>query len=147
MPRTEFLKSVNPHIWVEYSLFPTSGGGRTKDISSGWSCACFVTKDAMSKSFEAYPLLGDSIMSPSETRYLGLWFMDYEEAEPIFKKAEKLYLWEDGFIGQAVVRPDYAGMTGNERLYAAALIDAYDEAVLNNDQEKISDIMKRIYLP
>ena len=93
------------------------------------------------------PLLGNTIMSPSETRYLGLWFMNREEAELTLQKAGKFYLWEGGFIGEAIVRPNYAGMTGNERLYAAGLLEAYDEAVLKKDQEKIADIMKRISLP
>jgi len=147
MSKANFLKNANPHIWAEYTLYPTSKGGKTKYISCGWSCPCFVKKDSMCGGFDAYPLLGNTIMSPSETRYLGLWFMNREEAEPTFKKAGKFYLWEGGFIGEAIVRPNFAGMTGNERLYAAGLLEAYDEAVLKKDQEKIADIMKRISLP
>lgn len=147
MPRSKFLKNAGPHLWVEYTLYPTSDGGKTKDISCGWSCPCFVEKDPMSGGFDAYPLLGSSSMSPSQTQYLGLWFMNREDAEPEFRKAGKFYLWEGGFIGQAVVRPSYGGMTGNERLYEAGLLDAYDEAVSKNDQVKISEIWKRVCPP
>lgn len=145
--RTEFLRNANPHIWVEYTLFPTSEGGKTKSVSLGWGCPCFVEKDQMSGGFDAYPLLGDITLSPSEVRYLGLWFMNPKEAVPQFSKAGKFHLWEGDFIGQAVVKPDYGGMTGNERLYAAGLLEKYDDAITRKDQNKISELWKRVCPP
>jgi len=147
MSKAEFLKTAKPHLWVEYRLYPTSEGGKTKSISLGYGCPCFIKKDAMSGGFDAYPLLANKIMSPSETRYLGLWLMNPEDAEPAFKRVGRLYLWDGGFIGEAVIKPNYGGMTGNERLFEAGLLNEYDQAKLENDEAKIEEIWKRVCPP
>ena len=147
MSKISYLKTATPHLWVEYTLYPMSKGGKTKSISLGDSCPCFVEKNPLSGGFDAYPLLADKIMSPSETRYLGLWFMNPKEAKPVFEKARNFYLWEGSFIGEAIVKLDYTGLTGNERLYEAGLLQEYDHAQLVNDESKIAEIWKRILPP
>ena len=39
-----------------------------------------------------------------------------------------------------------SGMTVNERLFAADLIDDFDDAVAQNDKPKLKSILEKIYL-
>ena len=138
---------VSPHLWVEYCLYPTNAGGKTRSISLGYSCPCFVEQNAKTSGFDAYPLLSDVVMMPGETRYVGLWFMHPDQAEPKFRQAGKFYLWDGGFVGEATIKPDYSGMTGNERLHEAGLLEHYDQALRNNDRVKMKEIWKRVSPP
>jgi hypothetical protein len=45
-------------------------------------------------------------MSPGETRRVGICFLSGESAAQIFRSAGKFYLWEGGFIGEAMVVSD-----------------------------------------
>jgi hypothetical protein len=44
-------------------------------------------------------------------------------------------------------RDENAGMTVNERLFAAGLLDAFDQAVLRRDREALVDILNRVDVP
>ena len=42
--------------------------------------------------------------------------------------------------------PDYAGMTVNERLFEAGLMDAFDAAVRARDRERIISVLMQVAL-
>jgi hypothetical protein len=52
---------------------------------------------------DGWPLLGDATLAPGESRRLGFVFLSGEESASIFRQAGKFFLWEGGFIGEAVV--------------------------------------------
>lgn len=40
--------------------------------------------------------------------------------------------------------PDYSGMTVNERLFAAGLVDAFDDAARRRDRDKMIELLRRV---
>jgi len=52
--------------------------------------------------YDALPLIGDSPLLPGDVRRLGFYFLS-SESVPIMRQAGRFYLWEGGFIGEAVL--------------------------------------------
>ena len=48
--------------------------------------------------------------------------------------------------GKKLTREAVAGMTVNERLYVAGLLDAFDEAVKRKDVDMLAEILSKVYL-
>jgi hypothetical protein len=53
--------------------------------------------------YDTWPLLGDTAIQPRESRRLGFEFLSGETAAKLFRDAGKFFLWEGGFIGEAIV--------------------------------------------
>ncbi len=53
--------------------------------------------------YDGWPLLGETAIQPGESRRLGFVFLSGEETAKMFRDAGKFFLWEGGFIGEAVV--------------------------------------------
>ena len=43
-----------------------------------------------------------------------------------------------------IVRPDYSGMTTNERLFVSGLLDKFDDAVLGRDRVKMIALLTQV---
>jgi hypothetical protein len=56
-----------------------------------------------SSAYDTWPLLGDTAIQPGESRRLGFVFLSGETAAKLFRDAGKFFLWEGGFIGEAIV--------------------------------------------
>jgi hypothetical protein len=67
----------------------------------GWGCPCTVSKSPPLVGYDAWPLLREPL-APGEARRLGFVFLS-SEATDVFRKAGTFYLWEGGFVGQAIV--------------------------------------------
>jgi len=61
-----------------------------------------VSKSEPLTGWDGWPLL-DEPLGPGERRRLGFVFLSGERAADIFRKAGRFYLWEGGFIGEAIV--------------------------------------------
>jgi len=51
---------------------------------------------------DGWPVLGDTAIQPGESRRLGFVFLSGEETAKLLRDAGKFFLWEGGFIGEAV---------------------------------------------
>jgi len=103
MSRSEFLKSVTPHLIADVRMFNTTDGGRKGPAYAGWGCPCMTSKAPPLVGYDAWPLIGDDPLLPGDCRRLGFYFLSYEEAVPGVRQAGRFYLWEGGFIGEAEV--------------------------------------------
>jgi hypothetical protein len=107
MERAERLKTLTPQLIADVVLYPTSEGGRKSPAFPGWGCPCTVSKSQPVVGYGGWPLLGDRSLEPGERRRLGFVFLKGEETAEIMRHAGTFYLWEGGFIGEAVVvQPD-----------------------------------------
>ena len=91
-----------PQFVADVTLYPTNEGRKKLTVHLGWGCPCFVSKSRLPNGYDAWPLLEES-MAPGDRRRLGFVFLSGEEAADVFRKAGTFYLWELGFIGEAVV--------------------------------------------
>jgi hypothetical protein len=64
----------------------------------------------MIAAYDAWPLLGDTAIRPGEGRRLGFVFLSGEKTAKLFWDAGKFFLWEGGFIGEAIVVGDSKSM-------------------------------------
>ncbi|WP_426263773.1 hypothetical protein [Sphingomonas sp. PWP1-2] len=103
MSRAEYLKTATPQIIAEVRMYDTANGGRTGPAFPGWGCPCMVSRMEPLVGYDALPLLGDQPLLPGETRRLGFVFLSPENAVPVMRAEKHFYLWEGGFIGEAVV--------------------------------------------
>jgi hypothetical protein len=102
--RAEQLRAMSPQLTADVTLYPTDQGGRKYVAQLGWGCPCTSSKSQPLIGWDAWPLLEEPL-APGDRRRLGFVFLSGEEAAEIFRKAGKFYLWEGGFIGEAVVVP------------------------------------------
>jgi hypothetical protein len=103
MTRAEQLKAMSPQLIADVTLYTTDRGGRTSVAFPGWGCPCCLSKDTPIVGYDAWPLLGDTAIAPGDTRRLGFVFISGEQSAAIFRAAGTFFLWEGGFIGEAVV--------------------------------------------
>ncbi|MFZ0052502.1 MAG: hypothetical protein WAK96_12065 [Desulfobaccales bacterium] len=85
----------NPITWLEEILLILS--------RNGWGCLCVVSKSQPIVGYDGYPLLGDTLFEPGTQRRLGFVFLSGEQAAEIVRNAGTFYLWDSGFIGEAIV--------------------------------------------
>lgn len=103
MSRSEFVLSATPHLIAEVRMFDTEHGGRKGPAYAGWGCPCIVSQTQPLVGYDALPLIGTDPLLPGDTRRLGFYFLSHKEAVPLMRQAGRFYLWEGGFIGEAVV--------------------------------------------
>ena len=97
------MKDAPPELIADVTLYASDGGGRKGPTSSEWyGCPCMVSKDRL-VGWDCRILLRGTPLSPGETRRLGMVFLSPDKAVPILREARKFYLWEGGFVGEAVV--------------------------------------------
>jgi hypothetical protein len=104
--RSEQLKAMAPQLIADVTLYPSATGGRKAHIQLGWGCPCCLSKDSPIVGYDGWPLLGDAPLAPGESRRLGFVFLSGEETVTMFRRAGSFFLWEGGFIGEAVVAPE-----------------------------------------
>jgi len=110
--RAEMLRSREPELVADLWLYSSEQGGRRSPIRLGWGCPCTMQKST-DDCWDGYPLLGDQEMRPGESRTgIGFVFISGEAAAKM-RAAGKFYLWEGGFIGEAIVRLPSAACTGD----------------------------------
>ena len=104
MSRAEQLRNMTPQLIADVTLYRTDEGGRRSPAFPGWGCPCCLSKETpLVAAYDGWPLLGDTAIQPGESRRLGFVFLSGEETAKLFKGAGKFFLWEGGFIGEAVV--------------------------------------------
>lgn len=70
----------------------------------GWGCPCTIKKETVPDCWDDWPLLGDHEMKLGEIRTsVGFVFVSGQKAADELRAAGKFYLWEGGYIGEAVV--------------------------------------------
>jgi len=87
---------------ADVTLYQTADGGRKGPARPGWGCPTMISKEQPLQGWDACPQLGARWLELGETRRVGFVFLSTEGAEAI-KNAGKFYLWEGGFIGEAMV--------------------------------------------
>ena len=105
MDRARRLLASSPQLVADLTLYPTSLGGRESAAFPGWGCPCCISKGEPIVGYDGWPLLGESPLEPGEQRRVGFVFSSGEEAAAIMRNAGRFYLWEGGFIGEAIVIP------------------------------------------
>lgn len=104
MSLSERAKIVNERpadLIADVTLYDSDNGGRKGAAPPGWGCPTAISTEQL-EFYDAWPQLGGEWLQPNETRRVGFVFFSPEGAEKM-KRAEKFYLWEGGFIGEAVV--------------------------------------------
>jgi hypothetical protein len=101
--REEHLRTATPHFIADVTLYPTNQGGRTRLARLGWGCPCMLTKEKPLTGWDAWLLL-DEPLGPGQSRRVGVYCLSDEGARAL-ENAQKFYLWEGGFIGEAQVVP------------------------------------------
>jgi hypothetical protein len=103
MSHAEYLKTVEPHLVVELTLYPIEAGGKSLPVSLGWGSLCTIQSEKGSGWFgyDGWPLLIDRPMSRGEMRRVGYFFMRGQEAVNYLSSAEKFYIWEGRIVGEA----------------------------------------------
>ena len=102
MERAEALRNMQPQLIADVVLYRTDQGGRRTAAYLGWGCPCMVSKMQPLVGYDGWPLLGDEPINPGESRRLGFVFLAPEGLAAI-GRADRFYLWEGGFIGEATV--------------------------------------------
>jgi hypothetical protein len=100
--RQEQLKEMSAQLVADVILYPTADGGRRTAALPGWGCPCMIKKESPFVAWDAWPLLGETPISPGESRRLGFVFLS-PEGLAAMQKVGKFYLWEGRFIGEATV--------------------------------------------
>jgi hypothetical protein len=104
MSRAEQLRSMSPQLIADVTLYRTAEGGRRSSALPGWGCPCCLSKETpIVAAYDAWPLLGDMAIHPGESRRVGFVFLSGEETANLFRSSGKFFLWEGGFIGEAIV--------------------------------------------
>jgi hypothetical protein len=104
MSRADFIRTATPDLIATVRLYSSAEGGRTQPVAPGFGCLCTSAKSLAVGGYDALPLLRD-LLFPGETRRIGFALLTPEAAVPAFSAAGMFYLWDGGFIGEAVVEP------------------------------------------
>ena len=107
MERAEQLKGMSAQLTADVTMYPTDRGGRASLTLPGWGCPCCLSKDTPIVGYDGWPLLGEAPLAPGECRRLGFVFLSGEQSAAMFRAAGTFFLWEGGFIGEAVVVVDF----------------------------------------
>ena len=79
-------------------------GGHRAPAFPGWGCPCCVSKiTPIVAAYDAWPVLGGTAIQPGESRRKGFVFLSGETAAKLFRDTGTFFLWEGGFIGEAMV--------------------------------------------
>ena len=105
MSRAEQLRAMSCQLIADVTLDPPSDGGRKSTAFPARGCPCVVQKSQPIVGYDGWPLPGDTPLEPGARRRLGFMFLSGDEAAEIMRQAGTSYLWEGGFIGEAVVVP------------------------------------------
>jgi hypothetical protein len=105
MNRAESLRGRKPELTVDLFLYPTDCGGRSQPIGPGWGCPCTIQQEEGSGwiGYDGWPLLGERMMSPGETRRVGMVFLSGQDAVSVLSRPGKFFLWEGRLIGEATI--------------------------------------------
>jgi hypothetical protein len=103
MSRAEKLKGMSPQLIADVTLYRSVDGGRRTSAQPGWGCPCCLSKDAPIVGYDGWPLVGDTALEPGERRRLGFVFLSGDETAKLLRDAGKFFLWEGGFVGDAIV--------------------------------------------
>ena len=104
MSRAEQLRNMTPQLIADVTLYQTAEGGRRSPAFPGWGCPCCLAKETpIVAAYDGWPLLGEMAIQPGESRRLGFVFLSGEETAKLFRGVGRFFLWEGGFIGEAVV--------------------------------------------
>jgi hypothetical protein len=101
--RATEINREKPALIIDLQLYPTHEGGREGPIAPGFGCPCSKTKDLSIPMFTVFPQLGDQWMQPGETRQVGVVFLVKDEAWEVLGNADRLYLYDGKWIGEAQV--------------------------------------------
>jgi hypothetical protein len=111
MSRAEQLSKMSPQLIADVTLYRTDEGGRRSSAFPGWGCPCCLSKETpILAAYDGWPLLGEVAIQPGESRRLGFVFLSGEESAKLFRGAGHFFLWEGGFIGEAIVVSDSQSM-------------------------------------
>lgn len=100
--RNQSMITLVPHFDVDLTLYATKDGGRREPIArEGFACPCKLTKESDEIS-DCRLILKGVVISPGETKRVGIRFMRDEMAS-LFQSAAKFYLWDGRIIGEAKV--------------------------------------------
>jgi hypothetical protein len=100
--RADKLRATAPQLIADVTFYSGEEGGRDVAVLPGWGCPCFCSTSSTVDGWDGWPILYVPL-APGEHRRLGFVFLSGEEAASALRKAGRFYLWEAGFIGEAVV--------------------------------------------
>ena len=100
--RAERLYELTPALIADVQLFSADEGGRRTPGCPGWGCPCMLSREQPLSGYDGWMVL-DKPLHPGEKRAdVPFVFLSPEGGE-VMRKAGHFYLWEGGFIGEAVV--------------------------------------------
>ncbi len=102
LSRADKLRATAPQLIADVTFYSAAEGGRDAAVLPGWGCPCLCSKSSTVGGWDGWPILYEPL-APGDRRRLGFVFLSGEEATSALRKAGRFYLWEAGFIGEAVV--------------------------------------------
>lgn len=103
MSRADLLHTQTRHFIAKVRVFDTVDGGRKGPAYPGWGCPCMVSTAEPLIGYDELPFLDEGNLLPGEIRRLGFYLLSYQKAVPLMRNAGRFYLWDGGFIGEAMV--------------------------------------------
>lgn len=103
MSRLDVQREAEPQLVADVWLYETANGGRACPALPGFGCLLMTSRDLPYSGWDGLLLLRDQPMHPGERRRLGFVFLTPESALPVFRQAERFYLWDGRFIGEGTI--------------------------------------------
>ena len=88
---------------IQLYLYPTETGGKKLPVYDLYRPLCFVEKNKADLAYGCMITVGQPPLAPGESRRVRITFPMYPDAAKILAAAEKFYIWDGGFVGEAVV--------------------------------------------
>jgi len=100
--RAASLKAMKPQLIANVRLYATEDGGKAYPAFPGWGCPCMVSQERPFSGYDGWPILDEPIQPGEQREGAPFVFLLAEGAEAM-RQAGQFYLWELGFIGEAIV--------------------------------------------
>jgi hypothetical protein len=92
-----------PDLIADVYLYETEQGGKRFPIQGIYRFPCFARKDIEDAGWDCTIEVGQPALYPGQKRRIRFVFLSGREAVTALARAEKFYLWEGKFIGEAEV--------------------------------------------
>lgn len=100
--RAERLREMTPALIADVRLFSTEEGGKKLPAYPGWGCPCMVSQQQPLTGYDGWMVLNDPLIPGEKRTGVPFVFLSPEGGETM-RQAGHFYLWEGGFVGEAVV--------------------------------------------
>jgi hypothetical protein len=103
MGRIELQRTAEPQLTADVTMYSTEQGGKDRPALPGYGCPCIISQKEPLEAWDGILLLRDQALLPGDIRRLGFVFLSGEEAAHDLRQAGRFYLWDGGFVGEAIV--------------------------------------------